>query len=410
MVQRIDTKSTPSVNKIVLFVLAIIPLLYTYGFAKWSFSDILLFGLGIVSSIGLLFSKTEHKNFIPLYLLILTLDYAVVYLYTVPGASLPIFTIQLLFCYIAFWYFITPDSINNYIKIYKNIAIVVLAFFYIQFFYKALTGTMINGIFTWLPISEGVSDDASWVSDHVQSDRCSSFFSEPSYLCRYLMPLFVIELFKSRNINWIFLALLALPAFLNVSGTGIIVLLVIIFFWYLSRIKSSKKYFSIAIVTLVLIVFYFILMSSEMGAEIIDRSGELAIEDQYGSRSGNMRLWRGYAVFAEYSWQHKLIGTQDNNTIFQYESMGIFGSLFGDRIYFNGISTLLLRQGLIGLSIFILFIAKIWKNASLTGKAIILSFLVYMLCESMYPGERMATMMVLAFCINKETSKQLTLL
>lgn len=387
-----------------------IPLLYTYGFAKWSFSEIILFVLGGIASIRLLVSGGGHRNFVPVSLLLLTVDYAFVYLLTVPGASFPVFVVQLLFCYLAFWYFITPDSIKCYIGIYRGICLVVLAFFYIQFFYKALTGSMINGIFTWLPISEGVSDDASWMSDHLQSDRCSSFFSEPSYLCRFLMPLFVIELFKARSVNWVFLALLALPAFLTVSGTGIIVLLVVVLFWYLSSIKSSKKYLSIAIVTLVIAVFYFFLMSSEIGAEIISRGSELAIDDQYGSRSGAMRLWRGYAIFAEYSWQHKLMGTQDINTIFQYERMGIFGSLFGDRIYFNGISTLLLRQGLIGLSIFIVFVAKIWKNASLASKAIIVSFLAYMLCESVYPGERTATMMILAFCINKESSKQLNLL
>ena len=326
--------------------------------------------------------------------------------------TMPISQIQVFLCYLAFWFFINQKSIGSYLEIYKKIGIVVVAFFFIQFIVLKTTGRMLSGIIPGLPLSTSITDVGSeWIKFHLASGECTSLFTEPAHLGRFLIPLIVIELFRANKIDWRFIALFSASVILSMSGTGIIVISALFVYWYFTLIdfKHSKNIVKFLGVGLLFGVLVYVIVGSEIGAQLLERKSELNVDYEGGSRSGLFRIYRGFVIFAEYDFNLKLFGTSNIDTIFSFEKRGIFGSLFGERVYFNGISTLLLYQGYIGLLIFILLIIKIWKKASYTARAIIVCYIAYMFCESVYPGERLASYLVIACCLTKTNVRKICL-
>ena len=382
------------------------PILSMYGFSSWSFANILILVLGIYGCL-----KSQNVNCVPMLLLLLVADAAIVHIFTDSTFRIPLSALQVFLCYVAFWYFITPYSIDRYLSIYKKISIYIVIFFYIQYFSFHVLNYRISGVIPGLPIYENLSLDINtWLQNHNLSDRFSSLFSEPSYLCRFIIPLIVLEMYSINKINWKLVLFLSIPLLLTLSGTGILVFVALVLFWYLNTIsyKDTKSIVKIFAVTIGIVITYFIVINSDIGQMIIDRQSEMNADYAGGSKSGVFRLWRGYAVFAEYPLKLQIFGTDNIYEIRNYEMRTIYGQLFiNSNNFYNGLSTLLLRQGYIGLIIFLLFICQIWKKVSITGKAIVICYVVYMLCESVYPGERLASYLVIASCLTKINAKRL---
>ena len=397
-------------NKTVLWLLALCPIFYIYGLGAWDGASFVLLLLGIVAFLQV-FNRANIFNVVPMELIVLVL-LSVVNYWATTSFTMPISQIQVFLCYLAFWFYINQKSIGSYLEIYKKIGIVVVAFFFIQFIVLKTTGRMLSGIIPGLPLSSSITDVGSeWIKFHLASGKCTSFFTEPAHLGRFLIPLIVIELFRANKIDWRFIALFSAAVILSMSGTGIIVISALFVYWYFTLLdfKHSKNIVKFLGVGLLFGVLVYIIVGSEIGAQLLERKSELNVDYEGGSRSGLFRIYRGFAIFAEYDFKLKIFGTTNIDTIFSFEKRGIFGSLFGERVYFNGISTLLLYQGYIGLLVFGLLIIKIWKKASYTARAIIVCYIAYMFCESVYPGERLASYLVIACCLTKTNVRKICL-
>jgi hypothetical protein len=397
-------------NKTALWLLALCPIFYIYGLGAWDGASFVLLILGIVAFLQV-FNRGNIFNVVPMELIVLVL-LSIVNYWVTTSFTMPISQIQVFLCYLAFWFFINQKSIGSYLEIYKKIGIVVVAFFFIQFIVLKTTGRMLSGIIPGLPLSTSITDVGSeWIKFHLASGECTSLFTEPAHLGRFLIPLIVIELFRANKIDWRFIALFSASVILSMSGTGIIVISALFVYWYFTLIdfKHSKNIVKFLGVGLLFGVLVYVIVGSEIGAQLLERKSELNVDYEGGSRSGLFRIYRGFVIFAEYDFNLKLFGTSNIDTIFSFEKRGIFGSLFGERVYFNGISTLLLYQGYIGLLIFCLLIIKIWKKASYTARAIIVCYIAYMFCESVYPGERLASYLVIACCLTKTNVRKICL-
>ena len=397
-------------KKTVLWLLALCPIFYIYGLGAWDGASFVLLLLGIVAFLQV-FNRANIFNVVPMELIVLVL-LSVVNYWATTSFTMPISQIQVFLCYLAFWFYINQKSIGSYLEIYKKIGIVVVAFFFIQFIVLKTTGRMLSGIIPGLPLSSSITDVGSeWIKFHLASGKCTSFFTEPAHLGRFLIPLIVIELFRANKIDWRFIALFSAAVILSMSGTGIIVISALFVYWYFTLLdfKHSKNIVKFLGVGLLFGVLVYIIVGSEIGAQLLERKSELNVDYEGGSRSGLFRIYRGFAIFAEYDFKLKIFGTTNIDTIFSFEKRGIFGSLFGERVYFNGISTLLLYQGYIGLLVFGLLIIKIWKKASYTARAIIVCYIAYMFCESVYPGERLASYLVIACCLTKTNVRKICL-
>lgn len=396
-------------NKLAIVFLLLTPILYMYGVGVWSFNSYIYPFFAILAFLRL---TKKVLSPIPATLLLLVFDSALVNIFTVKGQTFPIGIVEELLIYIVFWDYVNSENVSYYLKVFKCLCVLFAAFFYIQFLIKISTGYMISGVFPGIPFCESfVEDVGTFMSNRLNNYRCCSFFSEPSYFCRYLIPCITLELFKERNINWLLVVFLSLSVILSISASGIFVLFVIFIFKYINVV--IKKPSRIISLTLLLFLSFYIIYSFAENIDVVsilmERQGELSMHYEGGSASGYLRLWRGLLIFQQYDLTHMLTGTQNIDVISSYEAMTEMGNLFVEGKYFNGISTLLLRQGFIGFALFIILLVELCRNTSTTGIAIVVSFIAYMLCESVYPGDRMAFFLIITSCLDKTTAKKLNL-
>lgn len=328
--------------------------------------------------------------------------------------TLPLETLQVSLPYIAVWGFVKSKNVGVYLDIYKNIGIVLTLYFYIQFAVYETTGIHLTNQIIGLPICDSFNSTEYYINFR-QGTRCSSLFSEPSYLCRFLLPLIAVELFRDEKINYKLVCFFAVPIFLTVSGTGLIALMVLVVFWYISNFQSnkSKTVFKIIIIPVIILVFTYALLATEIGEKILLRTDELSWNYQEGaSKSGYIRMWLGFEVFNEYPWMNKIFGDMNIQSYVARLLNTEFGYATDDSLLHfsgSGASVLLLRQGFLGLILMISLFKNIWKNASLTAKAIMFTFIAYMLTEFVYPGFRFAIYMILPYCLNKQNAINLKL-
>jgi len=382
-----------------------------YGFGgDWSISQYVNFILGLLVVV-LVLSRKESFSFVPLGITILTIDLAIIEMITA-GHMIPANSILIFLVYCVYWYFVTPDSVGDYIKTYKHLAVLLVGYAYIQYFVYLSSGYQFPKIIPGIPINGTFLEQD--LGNQV-SDRFSSLFSEASYLARFVVPLIILELFKKERINWLFLLFLIIPMIIAVSGTGVIALLTVAIFWVFEKIKnkSRAKYGFIIVTVLFGLLLFSYLKNTEIGALFVQRTAELSkdnVGDASVSLSGYIRIWYGFDIYSNYSLIDKFFGNQNPAVLASYVNNTLTSGFVDANQFFNGASRLLLFQGILGVFLFILFLRRIWQSSSQTGKAFILCFIVYMFDEAVYPGERMAAFLVVAYCLNKQTAERLRLL
>lgn len=392
--------------KIIFISFICTDVLYMYGWGDRNINYYSTFILGVFA----LFTAAKYgtlTSMLPKILWFLIIDMALVEMES--RHTFPLETLKLGLTYIAVWCFVRSKNIGIYLDIYKKIGIVLTLYFYIQFVVYESIGVHLTNQILGLPICDEFNS-VEFYNNFRQSTRCSSLFSEPSYLCRFLLPLIAIELFRNEKINYKLVCFFIAPVFLTVSGTGVIALMALGIFWYICNFKSkqSNRGIKIILISVIAIVFIYALLTTEIGNKILSRTDELSWKYQDGtSRSGYIRMWLGYEIFNEYPWLNKIFGDMNIQSYTTRLLNTEFASVTDEsqlKFSGSGVNVLLLRQGFIGLILMLLLIKKIWKNASLTAKAIIVTFIAYMFTEFVYPGFRFAIYMIIPYCLNKQTA------
>lgn len=317
------------------------------------------------------------------------------------------YSISIIQSFLCFFMAYNCFSKDWYIRVMKIFAAICIVFFFIQYFGYMATGARVSGILPFLPMNYDV-DVASFRNTLIYAERSSSFFSEPSHFAQFLIPLLAIELFyDNKKYHLLFAGIIFIVLLLLQSGTGLLGMLPIAFFILPffskdNKFKTGTRLLLILTVLVVVVLSLYLFFDSTMGEGILGRSDELSSEYDGGSRSGYLRVWRGYFVFNSYSVIEKIFGVTNPDVLLDHVVSS--GQSFGIRaeLYFNALQSILLHTGLIGLMIFIYVVIKLWKGNSVCGKAIICTLIAISCVEDIYLSNVMLVHLLLAECMKEE--------
>lgn len=287
------------------------------------------------------------------------------------------------------------------LRYYRLIAIACIGFFFMQEAAFYTTGVRLPGLIPGLNV---VSDFGS-VSDFAQakmySNRSSSFFSEPAHFVQFLLPLLAIELFDSNDKKkWAKVLVLVLTLLLLQSGNAMFGLVAIGIVYLLKRLLESKS--ALTIVGTIFIVGCIVIggnyyLSTEKGKELLGREDQLSMTDYESGQSGFIRIYRGYYVYDNLNAIEKLVGVNDFSTLRERIKTSEVGFMFRENdTYFNAVQDIMIRTGLIGLAIFILFLVDIWKGNNYLGKSLLLCLVVLCFISAIYMTSTMALFLILS--------------
>ena len=303
--------------------------------------------------------------------------------------------------YILYSFVFSLTNIRILYKYYSIVSYFSIGFLFIQIFFD-ICGLKINGIISFLPLSLDNMTAGEYIENTLKDNwRICSFFSEPAKFAQYLMPLLIFTLYnqkiKHRTVKII---IICLSFLILKSGNALIILSIIIItylFHLLRKSSLTKKIILIIISVLVLGSSTIVYLRTEAASSIIERQSELD-NTTLDRSSGFIRIYRGYYVYAELSNLEKLIGA--NNPILMDRAIknSPVSFMFEENdYYYNTVQNILIKTGIIGMLIFIIFLFKLYTQASSQGKAIIICMIAISFLASMYLSYLMLLYFVFAY-------------
>lgn len=393
-----SNKSSISFYKIVALVLALSPILQTYGWGKYDFTFILTTMLSLLA----IAQGMIKLNNLPKFLLLYIVYWLIIHEISATSLSeaIPLGVVRTL---LVFGLFFSVIKFPLFIKYYSAIVHVSLLFFFFQVLIKLVTGINFLGVFNFLPLALD-TDAASYFQDRMDATRLSSFFSEPAHFAQYLLPYLAIQLFNNqlpKKKRIIEICIIIITLLLLQSGNAFFGLAVCLAVFLLYRMKGSVSQKAGSIVLGAMVVAgVFAFSRTELGQNLMSRKDQISLNsvDKLGySTSGFERIYRGYFMYAEYSAIRKIIGN-DNP---EYKKAAAERSplsvtyIAGDYLYYNTIQAYLLNTGLIGLIIMLLVYKNIFVITDRCGKCILLTFVAMNFIASSYFNEIMCIYLLL---------------
>lgn len=398
------TTKTPFFSKLVTFVLLLYPIFKAYG---WKYN--ISYMAAIVLAFIYIFWKISNKSFkikkgdMP-WLLSVYFFYSM-FVNLITETSFPgVLPIGLVISFAQAFLFFETIKFDYFVKAYRLISIVCIAFFWLQEVSFQTTGYRPSGLIPFLPImiSDESINDLAYQQMYI-SERSSSFFSEPAHFVQFLFPLLCIELFSSyRNLIralTIVLTLLFLRSGNAMIGLGVIAII------YVFQLFSSHESFSKKVVILIVIIIAgyggMRYVQSDVGIKLIERQEEIDLNATSGG-SGFLRVVRGYLVYGDYNVLEKIIGLRSQERIAEHTKKFSAAFSYGQSDYYNGIQYVLVHSGLIGMFIFLALLLKLWKRNNLCGKSAILCFLALCFISAIMLSEVMWTFLILSAQCQKQ--------
>lgn len=308
--------------------------------------------------------------------------------------------------------FFTEIDFQYLLKWYKIYAVAFIAFFLFQEFLYVTTGVRVPGLIPGLSLTVTNEIGSDRYMDMIlYGNRSTSVFSEPAHFAQWLLPLLSIELmFDNSRKHYLFAGIIVLVLLLLRSGNAMFGLAVVILCFLLYIFFENKSKYRIFI----LVVFVFSLvvgstyyLKSGAGLDVLDRQGELQLTGDTSDRMGQVRLYRGYFVFAEYNFLEKMIGMSDIPKLLNYIKTSKVAMFFEEHeTYFNGIQSVLLKTGYIGLIIFVWLCVDLSKRNNYAGRSIVWSFVALSLVSGLFFIPTMALYLVLAYKLKLNEEKR----
>lgn len=385
-------------EKIVNFTAPLSLLLQTYGWGKFDFTFILI-------SILIVWGIVKGENLIsriPILLKIYLFYYLFVYIISLSSSSLseliPLGWLKMFFSCGLYFSIINLKLLKRY---YNFIAVGFIGFFFVQILGEFIYGIKIPGVFNFLPITLNV-EDISMYLDHLSSDiaRASSFFSEPAHFAFFLIPLLILHLFEKNKklLNWIMIGVIVLTLLILRSGNGLIGLIVTLLCFSIWNF-FKKRAISILVILFALIFITPYYVKTEIGEYVVSRQDQLQNDsDVRSGLSGFIRIYRGYYVYDTLSTFRKIVGANNSTLIRKAINASPVSYLFfsEDDSYFNVTQTVLIRTGIIGAIILLLYYLSLFNKGGAEGKTFILNLFVLGFVAALYFSETMILFLVLA--------------
>ncbi len=215
-------------------------------------------------------------------------------------------------------------------------------------------------------------------------DRASSFFLEPAYYAQFIAIYLAIVLFYDIGDKKLFPLRALFPIILLLalrSGVGIICLIVLICIKLLSYLKKTNNLLKLLYIIPIVVFVGVFLAQSSLGADMLSRTAEFSEE---GS-SGYLRVLQGYIIFSDLPLYGKLFGQE----------------MVGDYMFANGLSTVLIRTGIIGMLLLIYVYIRMYIKGTSLSKTMIILLLSMSLVEQVYLGPSMLICTIIAFSSHK---------
>lgn len=379
----LEKNKSPFISKLSMVILATLPLLAWY---KIPFPVGLGYALVLLLGTIVIIKKRFRINVVPLtfwvvfaYVCLMWMynyDFSFWTLFPPGGWIFFIFTLALIWGVVAF-------NLNLLKKYMRWIVIISGVLFWIQLILLETTG---SPHFCFVPNLTGAFNYedftyADIVKRHLSGQLPSSIFLEKSYLAYYFLTYLALIWFEtkekrkmfSKEIIFVIATLIA-----SRSGTALIgfsILLSIKVFSMFWTANIGKRILLIALLIPMIAGSIYLYVDTEMGQEMLNRTGELSSE----GTSGYTRVVGGYMMFDQLSPEEKIFGIPDAR-----ERFGFLASKGTYVFYVNGIQSILLNLGYIGALVYLLFYVNLFRKVSITSKMSIIVLLIMSLLEANY--------------------------
>ena len=393
-------------STIAMVLLLLSPILGIYGNPDgWSYGEILVIPISILFFAYYFISQRSvlgNKNPLPYGMMVYFFYWGLMIFIT--SVIIPLSAIQ---SFLTFFLFFSTFKMNSYIKMYKAFSLFCVLFFFAQEFTYYVSGNRISGLISALPLHIDM-EMADLINFQANAVRSCSVFAEPAHFAQFLLPLFAIELFHDEGKSHIlFAVIIGITLLFLQSGNGLFGLIVILLsaIPYFRQRKKKNTIFIFSLYLAIVIVAGYYFINSEMGVSMLDRQQELNANYEGGSKSGFLRIWRGYYVFADYNALEKIFGCPDISS--QISHVKASGFILGNNaeLYFNVIQKILLNTGIIGVVLFVVIVVNLWRNNSFCGKVLLLTFVVLSFIAGLYMSNTMIVFFVLAKAMKEENQR-----
>lgn len=315
--------------------------------------------------------------------------------YLIPGGiNFFLFSLFLGFCS----YFYNDEYFRKFMRIIFIVSSIIFLWQEIMYF---VTG---NRPVVVLPLGSKLTYEnlslAELASIQKYRPRSSAFFLEASFFAIYALLVLAMELFcKNRNklfskFSYYIIAIIILSR----SGCGIIGLSVLLLFRFITYFKqvSTSKRISLVVIGIPLIVFAVSqYLGTEYGEVMMSRSTELT--GDVSDASGYLRVVRGFTIFENLPLQNKLLGISTEE-LYKYSAIFVLNTnTNANYIFLNGFQSLLIQNGLIGLTLFLIVYIRVYRNGDITCRAFLVLLLVLSLIDQNFLMSSMLIALVMSY-------------
>lgn len=383
MIDKSKTCKASNQNKMSMLLLALLPILAWY---KISFPVGLGYALVMIVSIYYIVRNTFNINVLPNMFWAVFAYVCFMWMYNHHFSFWSLFPpggwVFFIFVLALIWGVMSFDL--GLLKKYMHwIVIISGVLFWIQLVCVVAMGSPkfcfvpnLTGAFTYEDFSY-----ADIVNKHINGGMPCSIFLEKSYLAYYFLSYLSLIWFETNEKRKMFTKeIIFVIATLIASRSGT----ALVGFSILFSVKVFSVFWAANIGRRVLLVLLLIPMvvggiylyaDTEMGQQMLNRTEELSSE----GTSGYTRVVGGYMMFDQLSIGEKIVGISNAR-----ERFGLMTSSGNFSLYVNGVQSILLNLGYIGVLVYLLFYVSLFRGVKLTSKMSIIVLLIMSLLEANY--------------------------
>lgn len=391
-------------SKIVTFTLLLYPIFKSYGW-KNSISYIVAMALALLFIIYQISKgKFRIKGGKMPWALAVYFFYSMFVNVITETSVVSAIPISLVMSFMMAYLFFENIEYDYLLKAYRVVALICIAFFWLQEFSFQTTGYRPPSLISFLPINT-IRDSASEIAYQQMyiNERSSSFFAEPAHFVQFLLPLLCLELFGTYK-NYSRAVIIVLTLLYLRSGNALIglgaIAVVFVFQLFSSKTSFSKKILILAMIAAAGYggVKY---AESDTGVKLMERQEEIDFNATSGG-SGFLRVVRGYLVYGDYNVLEKVVGLRGQERIEEHTKKFAAAFSYGASDYYNGIQYVLIHTGLIGMLIFLSLLRDLWRKNNLCGKSSLLCFFALCFVSAIMMSEVMWTFLIVASLCQKQ--------
>lgn len=382
-------------QKILAFLIAILPVAYIYSF------PILINNLGHALLLFVLFPmfildykkgdnyhfRFVNKNYIGFTIYVLFVSLVAPLLNSLSGAFKDL--IMFLEYSIIVYFLINDRQIKQlFIEIYTKLSVFFAIFLLFQYIAFVFFGKLISGVIPFLEVYH--RDIESVIESSIL--RISSVFAEPSHFAVYVIPALLLYLFNRTKQKLVVLkiVIISIGVLLSTSSNGIIVMGLVYLAFIFKRYFTKLRFVHIVFGATILVGSFFLISKSQYINDVT--YGLFTVKEGRSESKAEIRIYRGFKLYSELSSDSKIfgVGWRDSRQYCINRQPLLYSEYYMENFeYFNSIAGILIYSGLIGFILFFLFLFALFKQAlDFETKTLIICTFVLMGTSSLFMSDQ----------------------